>query len=90
MAVILNNEECIKLRNPCILNQYLQIAPFSDYRLKIWDLSAEDQYVVNLRFSVCFDSHSSCFLDKIIYHEKRLPKNVCDFASVGKTSSMYI
>ncbi|XP_062593831.1 uncharacterized protein LOC134255325, partial [Saccostrea cucullata] len=49
-------------------------------KFQIWDLSAENQYLVNLRFSVCFDSNSACLLDIDIFHEKRLPKKVCDFA----------
>ena len=54
-------------------------------RFQIWDLSAENQFVVNLRFSVCFDSQSTCLLDKVIFNEKRLPKNVCDFAAAAKS-----
>ncbi|XP_062579219.1 uncharacterized protein LOC134241150, partial [Saccostrea cucullata] len=52
-------------------------------KFQIWDLSAENQYLINLRFSVCFDSKSACLLDKVIFHEKRLPKKVCDFAGAA-------
>ena len=54
-------------------------------RFQIWDLSAENQFVVNLRFSVCFDSQSACLIDKVVFNEKRLPKNVCDFAAAAKS-----
>uniref|UniRef100_K1PXP9 Uncharacterized protein n=1 Tax=Magallana gigas TaxID=29159 RepID=K1PXP9_MAGGI len=56
-------------------------------KFQIWDLSAENQYVVNLRFSVCFDLHSSCVMDKVIFDEKRLPKSVCEFASAAETQN---
>lgn len=59
-----------------------------NFRFQIWDLSAENQYVVNLRFSVCFDLHSSCVMDKVIFDEKRLPKSVCEFASAAEIQSM--
>lgn len=58
-------------------------------RFQIWDLSSENQFVVNLRFSVCFDSQSTCLLDKVIFNEKRLPKNVCDFATAAKSKLLY-
>lgn len=55
-------------------------------RFKIWDLSAENQFLVNMKVSVCFEE-SSCILDLDIFKEKRLPKNVCDFAAAAKIQS---
>lgn len=51
-------------------------------RFKIWDLTAENQYLIDLKFSVCFDSASQCLLDVPVFHQQRLPKNICDFAAI--------
>lgn len=39
-----------------------------------------------MKLSVCFEE-SSCILDLDIFKEKRLPKNVCDFAAAAKIQS---
>eukprot|EP00105_Crassostrea_gigas_P044414 XP_019928562.1 PREDICTED: uncharacterized protein LOC105342368 [Crassostrea gigas] len=50
-------------------------------KFKIWDLTAENQYLIDLKFSVCFDSESQCLLDVPVFHQQRLPKNICDFTA---------
>lgn len=39
-----------------------------------------------MKLSVCFEE-SSCILDLDIFKEKRLPKNICDFAAAAKIQS---
>lgn len=72
---------------PCLdifIKTFFHVLPLS-CRFKIWDLTAENQYLIDLKFSVCFDSASQCLLDVPVFHQQRLPKNICDFAA-GFTS----
>lgn len=58
------------------------------YSFILHDLYAEDQYLLSLTLSLCWESHGSC-QDHHIFRNARLPKPTCnwnmDFKIPGKS-----
>ncbi|XP_062616058.1 uncharacterized protein LOC134277763, partial [Saccostrea cucullata] len=58
-------------------------------RFTIWDLAAEDQFLINFRTSICFESYLPCLLDVVIFKELRLPKKECEFGQQNSNFSLH-
>ncbi|XP_076076024.1 uncharacterized protein LOC143046847 [Mytilus galloprovincialis] len=48
---------------------------------KIEDISADQEYEINLNMSVCFESQKSCYFTMTVFNGYRLPKVFCDWGT---------